>query len=67
MRQRVVGIQILALLVDSRDFEIDAEPDEAAVGRKLTRQHLQERGLARAIGADKADPVAARDAQAKTA
>ena len=57
----------LALLVDDHAVERLGEFHLAAVGRELAGEQLQERGLARAVAADDADPVAARDPQAKVA
>ena len=61
----LVGGKQLALLVDHHSGQRLGDLDAAAVGFEFARQHLEQRGLARAIGADDADPVATLDAQAE--
>ena len=61
MGERVVEVQILALLVERGDLQIGAELHRAFVGLQLAGQHLQKRRLAGAIGSDEADAVAAMD------
>ena len=45
-------------LIEIRDLQLGAEADLAAVRLLLAQNHLQQRGLAGAIGADQADLVA---------
>ena len=60
-------MQAGAALVQLRHFQRHAQLHIAGVGLKLAGQHLQQGGLARAIGPDNADAVAAMDAQAEIA
>jgi len=55
------------LLVDDDPAQGLGAPDLAAVGRKLSSEQLEQGGLARAIGTDDPDPVAALDAQGEVA
>ena len=52
-----------ALLVEARHLHIGAQLQLAAVGLQRAREHGDERGLARAVLADDAHPVAAQDAR----
>src|SRR3546814_15916296 len=58
----LVGRQQAALLVDDDPVERQREGDLALVGRNLAGQQLEQGRLARAVGADDADAVAALDA-----
>ena len=52
-------------LVENRHVQIGAQLDLAGIGGQLAGQHLDERGLAGAVRADKGHPVAAQHAQVK--
>ena len=56
--KRVVGIEVLSLLVQRGDFEICPEPHRARIWIELPRQHLQQRRLSGTVGSHKAYPVA---------
>ena len=64
MRQRLVVIEV-ALLIERGDLQIGAEPQRALVRRKLGRQQLQQRRLARTVRPDQPKPVAALNARGK--
>src|SRR3546814_7985672 len=53
----LVGGHQLALLVDDHAVERLGEPDAALVGLDLAGQQPEQRGLARTVGADHADPI----------
>ena len=55
-----VRIELLAQLVEVRDLEAGALADAPAVRRELAEQQAEQGGLARAVGADEPDAVAAR-------
>jgi chorismate synthase len=57
------GIEIAEALVVIADVEVRAPADFAGVGVAAAEQDFQQRGLARAVGADDADALAARDFQ----
>src|SRR3954471_16201305 len=59
--QRRPRIETFTMLVERRHLDVGAEPYAAAVRRAAAGQHLDERGLAGAVGADDADAVAALD------
>ena len=59
--QRGVEVEVVAHLVEVGDLQVGALLDGAAVGRQLAQDHLEQRGLARAVGAHQADLVAAQD------
>ncbi|MNJ46401.1 hypothetical protein D3C77_415290 [compost metagenome] len=65
-RQRVpqghVGLQPLARLVEVEGFEVGAHAHGALVRGQFAQQHLDQGGLARAVGADDGQAVAADDA-----
>ena len=56
----LVGVERLARLVDVRELARWGRPERAAVGLLLADEHAEQRGLARAVGADDADDAAAR-------
>ena len=60
-------VQLGVELVEVGHFEIRAVADVPALRRQLAEQQPQERGLARAVGADQADAVAAHDHRGKIA
>ena len=55
---RVVRFQFIARLVDIAQLDRGADFEFARVGLFLAHQHLEQRGLARAVGADDADDAA---------
>ena len=57
-----VRLQPLARLVEVEGLEVGAHADRAFVRRQFAQQHLDQGGLARAVGADDGQPVAADDA-----
>src|SRR5688572_25078752 len=57
----LVALELLAALVHVRDLHRVADVDLALVRLLLARDHLEQRGLARAVGADDADDGAGRD------
>ncbi|MND87406.1 hypothetical protein D3C80_794060 [compost metagenome] len=65
-RQRVpqghVRLQPLARLVEVEGFEVGAHAHRALVRGQFAQQHLDQGGLARAVGADDGQAVAADDA-----
>ena len=58
----LLGVELGAVLVEAGDLEPGAQPDGAAVRFELAGEQFQERGLAGAVGAKHAHPVAAQDA-----
>ena len=56
-----LGIELLALLVVVRDLHVRAATHLAGVRRELAEQQPQQRRLARAVGTDEADAIAAHD------
>ena len=60
-----VAAQALARLVEIDGLQIGPEADRALVGLELAEQDLDQGGLARAVGADNGQPVAADDAGAE--
>src|SRR4051812_13344402 len=58
---RRLRIEPFTMLVERRHLDVGAEPYAAVVRRAAAGQHLDERGLAGAVGADDADAVAALD------
>ena len=65
MRKRIVGIEILAFLVERRDFQIGAELHRAAIGLQLAREHLQKRGFTGTVRTHETDAISTMDAQRK--
>ena len=63
--QRRFRIEAFAALIERRHFQIGAEPDRAGVRRADAGQQVDQRGLAGAVRADDADPVAALNADRK--
>ncbi len=63
----LVGRHHAALLVDHHAGQFFRDLDRAGVGGQFAGQQLEQCGLARAVGADHADPVAALDAERKIA
>ena len=63
LRHALLGIQFSAQLVDAADLQPAAVGDAAGRGLQPARQQAQQRGLARAVGADDADTLALEDAQ----
>ena len=61
--QALVRRERNALLVEAGHLHIGAQLQLAAVGLQSAREHGDERGLARAVLADNAHPVAAQDAR----
>ena len=61
--QRRRRVEAFAALVERHHLERDAELHRAGIGRQHAGQQVDQRRLAGAVGADDADPVAARDAQ----
>ena len=57
----LLGIELLAQLVEVRDLEPGAEANRSRRRRKLAEQEAEQRRLAGAVGTDEADAVAARD------
>ena len=55
----IVGLQRGAGLVEQHHLQVGAEPDHAGIGREAARQQVDQRGLAGAVRADDAEPVAA--------
>jgi hypothetical protein len=56
---RRVGVELFAQLVEVGHLTVRAQLHLARGGRQLAQQRAQQRGLARAVGSDDADPVAA--------
>ena len=56
--QRGVQVQRVAHLVEIGHFDVGALADLAAVGLNLAQDEFQQRGFARAVGAEQADFVA---------
>ena len=63
LEDRVLGLEGVAVLIDVGDHHRVADPKDAAIGRLLADDHAEERGLARAVGADDADDAAGRQAE----
>ena len=59
---RRAGAQAGPHLVEHQRFEVGAAADAALIGVDAAQQHFDQRGFARTIGADDADPVAAQNA-----
>ena len=59
---RLLRIELLALLVEVRDPHARAAGDRPCVGLDLPRQQLEQRRLAGAVGSDEADAIPAQDA-----
>ena len=62
LEHRLVGIELLALLIVVRDLDRRPAAHFAGVGRRFAKQHPQQRRLAGAVRADEADAIAAHDA-----
>ena len=60
-RNRLLGIEAFAHLVEVRHLDVGAEAHAARVGGERAEDQVEERGLAGAVGADEAEAVAARD------
>ena len=56
----LVGVERLPRLVDVRELHRGADLQRTAVGLLLADEHAEQRGLARAVGADDADDAAGR-------
>jgi hypothetical protein len=63
--ERGVQVERIAHLIEISHLQISALPDFAAVGQQLAEYEFQERGFARAIGADQTHFVAAQNRGAK--
>ena len=61
--QRALGIELLAHLVEVGDLQIGAQAHRARIGFERAEDEFDQRGFARAIGADETEAVAAHDAQ----
>src|SRR6185369_3670286 len=56
----LVRVERVAALIDVAELHRLAEPQRSAVGLLLSRDHPEQRRLARTVGADDADDAAAR-------
>ena len=65
LEDRLVRIELLALLIVVRDLDVGAAPHLALVRRQLADDQSQQRRLAGAVRADEADAIAAQDAGGK--
>ena len=65
--QRRQRVELLAQLVEIRDMEVDALAHGSPVRLDFAQDELQQRALARAVGSDEADPVAADHARREIA
>ena len=65
--QRGVQVNRVAQLVEVGHLQVGAAADGAAVGFQLAQNHLEQRGLARAVGAQQANLVAAQQRGAEVA
>ena len=65
IEDRPLGIELVAELIEKRDFQIGAGANRALLRRELPQQELEQRGLARAVGAHDAHPVAAENRRGK--
>ena len=59
--QRRIEVDGVAHLVEVGHLQVGATPHVPAVGRQFTQHHLEQGGLASAIGADQPDLVAPQD------
>src|SRR5690606_30537128 len=65
--ERQLGVELFAQLVEVRHRLAGAAAHRALVGLDLAEDQLQQRGLAGAVGAEKADAVATQDAGGEVA
>ena len=65
LAHRLAGNEARSLLVDQDALDRLGAADTPRIGRDLAGQQAEQGGLAGAVGADHADPVAALDAQAE--
>ena len=65
--QRGIEVQRAAHLVEVSNLDLAALAHRAAGGLQLTKDELEQRGLARAVGADQPNFVAAQDGRAEVA
>ena len=63
LHDRGSWVQLRALLVKISHFQLRPLPDTAGLRLQLPQQQTQERGLARTIGAQQGQAVAAHNAQ----
>ena len=63
----LLGVELLAQLIEIGDLQVGAQPHRAGVWRVFAQNELEQRGLADAVGPDQADAVTAHDGEVQVA
>jgi hypothetical protein len=58
---RLIGVELLTLLIKIRDLQPGAASDHAAIRLELSDQEAQQRGFSRTVGPDQANPIASKN------